>query len=295
MNRLAWRSLMSHRAPLGGFTLIELLVVVAIIVLLLGVVLPALDSAIASAERARCAGNLGSIGRGFGTYAADFRKTPQRGDQPGNPAGDSWDNGFRAGGGREAKLESDDVIAEKVPAEKRPLYKYAPVDAFECPNDSISFESRGHHYDSLWQARGSSYWMQPSADEPDMTKFYISYFAGNGGTGPFTYFAGVIGRKTTTIRQPHKLIVLSDAPAWFVHYSFGGIAYSFHDDRGREEVDEGRLNAWNNVLFADGRVQYLHIGKGAEDASDLQDDFVHGDYSFTWNEFDANKKGSRGQ
>jgi hypothetical protein len=282
------------RRPRMGFTLIELLVVVVVIVLLLAVLVPALHSAIAYAEKAQCAANLGVIGRGMGMYAADYRRTPQRGDQPGNPAGDSWDNGFRAGGGREAKLEEDDVVAEQVPAEKRPLYKYAGIDAFECPNDSISFESRGNEYHSLWEARGSSYWMQPSADEPDMAKFYISYFAGSGGTGPFAYFAGVIGRKTTSIQQPHKLIVMSDAPAWFAHYSFGGIAYSFHDDKGRIETDEGRENAWNNVLFGDGRAAYVHIGQG-QTAAEMQDDFVNTEYSFTWNVFDATRKGTRGQ
>jgi prepilin-type N-terminal cleavage/methylation domain-containing protein/prepilin-type processing-associated H-X9-DG protein len=283
-----------------AFTLVELLIVVAIIVLLLAILVPALSAAIASAERAKCAGNLGSIGRGVGSYVLEQRNLPQRGDQPGNPAGDSWDNGFRAGGGRQAKLESDDVVAEEVPAEKRPLYKYAGIDAFQCPNDSISFESRGSSYKSLWEARGSSYWMQPSADEPDMVKFYISYFAGGGGTGPFAYFAGVIGRRANSITQPHKLIVLSDAPAWFVHYSFGGITYSFHDDKGREETAEGRLHAWNNGLFLDGHVQYVHIGKDQvaahppDEADDrMQDDFVNTEYSFTYNVFDAAKKGSR--
>jgi len=282
-----------------AFTLIELLIVVAVIIVLLAILVPALDAAIGAAERARCAGNLGSIGRGIGMYAGDYRKMPQRGDQPGNPAGDSWDNGFRAGGGRQAKLEDDDVVAEEVPAERRPLHKYAGVDAFQCPNDSISFESRGNHYRSLWEARGSSYWMQPSADEPDMGKFYLSYFAGNKGTGPFAYFSGVIGRKSSSIQQPHKLIVLSDAPAWFTHYTFGGIAYSFHDDRARERNDEARKFAWNNVLFADGHAGYLHMGKDqvetGQPVSDMQHDFVHNEYSFTWNVFDPNKNGSRGE
>lgn len=276
-----------------GFTLIELLVVVAIIVILMALLVPGLSAAIDHAERTKCAANLGTIGRGVAMYGAEYKKTPQRGDDKGSPAGDGWDNGFRAGGGRQSQLETDDVVTEEVPAENRPLYHYASLDAFECPNDDIAFESRGSTYHSLYEARGSSYWMQPSADEPDMTTFYISYFI-EGGYGPFSYFNGVIGRKPSSFKQPHKLIVLGDAPAWFAHYSFGGIAYSFHDKLGRQETPEGRLSAWNNVLFADGHAGYQHIGKG-QTIEQMQDDFVNTEYTFTWNEYETQRKGSRGQ
>jgi len=54
------------------FTLIELLIVVAIIAILMGVLLPALNSARKKAFQATCFSNMKSIGSGFLQYTLDF-------------------------------------------------------------------------------------------------------------------------------------------------------------------------------------------------------------------------------
>ncbi|MFG0244559.1 MAG: type II secretion system protein [Phycisphaerales bacterium JB052] len=60
-----------HRSDSRGFTLIELLVVIAIIALLVGILLPALSQATASAKNIRSQANLRSLNAGAANYAAD--------------------------------------------------------------------------------------------------------------------------------------------------------------------------------------------------------------------------------
>jgi len=57
-----------------GFTLIELLVVVAMLVVLLALLMPAMDQAIYQAELAVCGGNLRGLGQGMAAYVFDHKR-----------------------------------------------------------------------------------------------------------------------------------------------------------------------------------------------------------------------------
>ena len=66
----------------SAFTLIELLVVIAVIGVLAALLLPALRSAMNSARRTSCMGNIAQIGMGFQGYLQDYSETFPAADDP---------------------------------------------------------------------------------------------------------------------------------------------------------------------------------------------------------------------
>ena len=62
----------SNRSRRNGFTMVELLVVIAIIALLISILLPSLEKAIATAKLIRCMTNMSGIGRAAMLYARDY-------------------------------------------------------------------------------------------------------------------------------------------------------------------------------------------------------------------------------
>ena len=117
------------RSRRAGFTLIELLVVVAIVLILLGLLLPAIGRARSSAVRIKCQANLRSVHQLLHVYATDYDSALPLGYRGGRM---QWNtmvySGFGAGNyvlfgrmERAGLLDEPEVLycpAEKAPAQQ---------------------------------------------------------------------------------------------------------------------------------------------------------------------------------
>lgn len=97
-----------------AFTLIEILIVIAIIGILAGMLIPALNNARGFAQRAACINNLKQLGLAFHLYNVDYKTIPQ------GCTGDSYS-------------EANSFLAIKVYVNT--------VGVFQCPGESQRWRS----------------------------------------------------------------------------------------------------------------------------------------------------------
>lgn len=226
-----------------AFTLIELMVVVAIIGVLAALLLPVLSVAKNRAHRTTCLNNLRQINLGMRMYCDDSNDT-----SPSVKEADFFSKSWSS----YRRLMKDYVGVKGEPSAQDKL--------FACPADTFYFDMRPVSGSSakgicgLWIVRAGLH---------EQTNFYYSSYAFNGGISNvfsiYTNSIGIGGVKLSSIKEPAKTVLISEAPAFF--------PYSWHEPGnsstfGSVTYNNGAvlfMDAKNMLSFVDGHVSFSRI------------------------------------
>ena len=207
-----------YRIRRSGFTLIELLVVIAIIAILAAMLLPALASAKARAQRMQCLNNMRQCGLGFQVFASDHNvMMPPAGWASGSDTAPSmeisWDsylNKYYGGHLSDADLSLGYILDGNVAN-----FLVCPADQF--PKVSWiqgTFALRSYAMVGVGTTQGATGDFQrspsaglPNLNQPGMLNIGIFWQDPNSGAGADW---DAPGYKSTVIRDPAGTILLCE-------------------------------------------------------------------------------------
>jgi prepilin-type N-terminal cleavage/methylation domain-containing protein/prepilin-type processing-associated H-X9-DG protein len=223
-----------------GFTLVELLVVIAIIAVLIGLLLPAVQSAREAARRISCSNNLKQIGLAIANYTDTRRAFPSGRDTRDN-LGVSWS--FRL----LPYLEETVIHQAYVPGvraddPRNAVAMRTPVNGYFCPSRRAPTADRNFDNDNQppppgarGVAAGGDYAANPGS--------YYNYYVREGQgldpaqAGPIFTFSNVRPQqvtdglsKTFAVGERHVPPVDPDWPPEMVHYHQGDNAFFAADN-----------------------------------------------------------------
>ena len=219
---------------INRFTLVELLVVVAIIGILAGLLLPALNTARERARSTTCIANLKQCGLALNQYANDYNDLC--------PAAINTSNGLGDG----SNLWTQVLIADSY----TPSPAIGKASVFVCPSYGLKVWNGDQQSYGLWQGKDG-------------------YGAVAAGTGQSAYY-NINRNKVETDRVLIADSTRSDANAsWLQSYVLGEPSTDWGVEvpagTGSYKVVHARHSRQANILFNDGHVQ-------AEPGSWLSDD-----------------------
>ena len=248
-----------------AFTLVELLVVISIIVILVGIMVPSMERAMASSQRSKCLSNLSGIGKALGSYLSDSmaRVYPKTA----GPNGEGWFMLFgKLGTADDYSLPSatepdmyDPTKSQDSAA--RPLNKYlgfvgngAQVKIAECPSDAgVQFARR----DFTAGSSGTAATPAVSNCYNELGSSYVSAFKRwNGIEGAF----GAAPMQAAAAKPPSSKILVADAPI------YGQNKWAV--DRKNRWHSTDKANRQHNILFADYHAEFFSFGDPARTSPD---------------------------